>query len=371
MFLKNAWYCAGWDHDLSLGQQGLLAKRIAGQSLVLYRKPDGTAVALEDRCIHRHAPLSLGRKEGDGVRCLYHGMRFGPDGRCTEVPGMQRIPEQAVVRAFPVVERDNWVWVWMGAPEQADPALIEPAVGPSDTGWHLKTGHVRIDSNYRLEIANLADLSHVSWVHGITFGGSEHWSHIRPRHRVTPRGIETDYCVRGTPAPYFARHLFPEEARFDIQVHVKMSVPCNFILSFRVHEAGTATEGPTNGRLVLDTFSGQAITPRDEGSLDYYYSWGCSRATDLPGVTHLMHEANNAAFLEDKAMLEGQYRRLRERPDAPQVDIVHDAGPGKMLWVLDRLLREEAQAAQQADGRDAGLDEHRPEAPAQVAGLAS
>lgn len=342
MFVKNAWYCAGWDKDLSLGRNGLLTRRIAGRSLVLYRTLDGTPVAMDDRCVHRHAPLSLGRKEGDSLRCLYHGMKFASDGRCTEVPGMARIPERAAVRTFPVVERDNWIWVWMGAPEQADPALIEPAIGPSNPGWNLKTGQVRINSNYRLEIANLADLSHVSWVHDLTFGGTERWSEIRPRHTVTARGIDTAYCVRRVPAPQFARHLFPPEALFDIEVRVKMSVPCNFILSFRVHEAGTATEGPPDGQLVLDTFSGQAITPRDEGSLDYYYSWGCSRETDLPGVTNLMHEANNAAFLEDKAMLEGQYQRQLEDPHAPMVDIVHDAGPGKMLWVLDKLLKEEA-----------------------------
>ena len=344
MFVKNAWYCAGWDKDLSLGRDGLLARRIAGESLVLYRRPDATVVAMEDRCCHRHAPLSLGRKEGDSIRCMYHGMKFGPDGRCTEIPGMTRIPEKACVRTYPVTERDNWIWVWMGDPAKADPALICEAIGPGDPAWNLRLGYVRVDTNYRQEIANLADLSHVAWVHSLTLGGSEAWSNVKPRHVLGERGIDTTYCVRRTPAPSFAKHLFPEGALFDIQVHVRMSVPCNFILHFAVHEVGSATEGPTNGRLVLDTFSSQAVTPRDAHSCDYYYSWGCSRATDLPGLTDLMHEANNVAFLEDKAMLEGQYQRMRERPDAPSVDIVHDAGPGKLLWVLDRLLKEEARA---------------------------
>lgn len=342
MFLKNAWYCAGWDKDLSLGRDGLMPKRIAGQSLLLYRKPDATPVAMEDRCCHRNAPLSLGRKEGDSIRCMYHGMKFGPDGRCTEIPGMARIPEKACVRTFPVVERDNWLWVWLGDPQRADPALICEAIGPGDPAWNLKVGHVRVDTDYRQEIANLADLSHVSWVHEHTFAGTDDWSKIRPRHTANARGIDTQYCVRRTRAPNFAQHLFPADALFDIQVHVRLSVPCNFILSFKVHEAGSATEGPTNGRLLLDTFSSQAITPRDAGSVDYYYSWGCSRATDLPGITQLMHEANNQAFLEDKAILEGQYARMQEYADAPTVDIVHDGGPGKMLWILDQLLKDEA-----------------------------
>jgi vanillate O-demethylase monooxygenase subunit len=55
----------------------------------------------------------------------------------------------------------------------------------------------------------------------------------------------------------------------------------------------------------------------------------------------LLKEAIDAAFLEDKAMLEGQHRNLKDRPNHPTMAIVHDAGPGKMLWVLDKMLKAE------------------------------
>lgn len=67
MFVRNAWYCAGWDFMVSQGKNALLARRLAGERVVLYRKPDGAVVALEDRCPHRQAALSLGAKEG--IRC--------------------------------------------------------------------------------------------------------------------------------------------------------------------------------------------------------------------------------------------------------------------------------------------------------------
>lgn len=344
-FLKNAWYCAGWDSDIGIGAKDLVVRKIAGRPILLYRKLDGGIVAMEDRCPHRSAPLSLGRKEQDSIRCMYHGMLFGPDGKCSHVPGMATVPDDARVPSLPVVERDNWVWVWMGDPAKADADLICEAIGPGNPDWILKTNKIQIKTNYRQEIQNLADLSHVSWVHEMTFGGTEDWGYIKPKHNVTPRGIETRYCVRQVPAPAFAKHLFPEDARFDIQVNVRMSVPCNFILSFAVHEAGNATSGPTNGRLLLDTFSSQAVTPRDDDSIDYYFSWGTSKATYIPGIVDLMHTANMEAFLEDKRMLEGQRERMLEFPDAPLVDIVHDAGPGRMLFVLDKLLQEENEAA--------------------------
>jgi vanillate O-demethylase oxygenase-like protein len=83
----------------------------------------------------------------------------------------------------------------------------------------------------------------------------------------------------------------------------------------------------------------------DSSSLPYYYSWGPSRSTDSPGMSDRLHEANVQAFIEDKTMLEAQYQRLKERPDGNEVDIAQDAGGGKMLWVLDKLLKQEALAA--------------------------
>lgn len=348
-FLQNCWYCAGWQADVGLGSRDLVVRQIAGRSILLYRTPQGAIVAMEDRCPHRSAPLSLGRKEGDGIRCMYHGMLFGPDGHCRQVPGMDQIPPGAQALTLAAVEKDGWIWVWLGDREHADPALICEAVGPDDPDWVLKTNSIRIETNYRQEIANLADLSHVSWVHGDTFGGSDDWGFIRPRHKNLPRGIETKYTVRGVPAPTFAKHLFPPESRFDIDVHVTLSVPCNFIMSFRICEAGDATSGPSNGKLLLDTFTSQAVTPRDGGSIDYYFSWGTSKATWFPGIVELMHATNLEAFLEDKRILEGQRARQIQYPDAQQIDIVHDAGPGRMFWVLDKLLeQEEAEKAPRA-----------------------
>lgn len=349
MFLKNAWYCAGWGHEVSQGKDSIIARRIADEALVLYRKPDGAVVAMEDRCPHRQAALSLGRKEGDSLRCMYHGMKFGPDGKCNEIPGQPNIPERACVRVLPVVEKDGWVWVWMGDPEKADPALICFSVGPDDPAWNIKTSQVHVSTNYRLEIANLMDLSHIAWVHDSTFGGTRAYETARPKHTLTPRGVDSEIWLRGVPAPKFAQHLFPPEAKFDLHFHVQFSVPCNFILHFRVFTAGVATEGPSDGQLALDTFSCQAITPCDADSVDYYYSWGASRATDSPGMTDLLKEAIDSAFLEDKATLEAQHRRMKEKPGYKMVDIVHDAGPGKMLWVLDKMLKVEASTESPVD----------------------
>jgi phenylpropionate dioxygenase-like ring-hydroxylating dioxygenase large terminal subunit len=93
MWIRNAWYVAAWTHEIEPGR--IHARTIIDRPLVLYRTADGGIVALEDRCPHRFAPLSQGRLEGDALRCMYHGLKFAPDGRCIEIPGQERIPHSA------------------------------------------------------------------------------------------------------------------------------------------------------------------------------------------------------------------------------------------------------------------------------------
>src|SRR5262245_6738142 len=78
-FPMNAWYAAAWDSEL---RHELLPRTIAGRKVVLYRRRDGNAVALEDACWHRLLPLSMGRLDGDEVVCGYHGLVFDSQGRC-------------------------------------------------------------------------------------------------------------------------------------------------------------------------------------------------------------------------------------------------------------------------------------------------
>lgn len=353
MFVKNAWYCAGWDYHLTQGKDALLARKLAGERVVLYRKPDGGIVAMEDRCCHRQAALSRGQKEGECLRCMYHGIKYGPDGKCVEIPGQEVIPDKARVRTYPVVEKHNWIWVWMGDPEKADEDLICFAVGYDHPDWNIKTSEMHVEASYRLELANLSDLSHLAWVHQKTLGAADEttrdaFTHLNAKHTILDRGLHTEYWVRSVPVNEFMSHLFPPDALFDLHFDINITVPCNWILHFRVFTAGTNTEGESNGQLIADTYTCQSVSPADEKSVEYYFSWGASKQTDFPGLSELLRDTLDEAFLEDARVLEAQQVRVAEKPDHPMVDIVHDAGPGKMLWVLDKLLKKERKEAKKA-----------------------
>ena len=197
MLIRNCWYLAGWGHEF---EAGVPAQRmLVGEAVVLWRKSDGTIVAMEDRCVHRLAPLSLGTIEGDGIRCLYHGLKFAADGQCTDIPGQEKIPSTACVRTFPVVERGGWIWVWMGDPRRADPARIPGVMPLDDQDWIFKTGMIDYQCNYELINDNLLDLCHLTFVHATSFGAGEAWATSRPKIEAIPDGVRSSRWIEDTP----------------------------------------------------------------------------------------------------------------------------------------------------------------------------
>ena len=108
-FVRNCWYVIAWDHEV--GADTLFTRTVLGEPILLYRKTSGAVVALQDRCCHRAAPLSRGRKEGDCVRCGYHGLKFDASGACVEVPGMDGVPPKARVKTYPCVVHRRWIFV--------------------------------------------------------------------------------------------------------------------------------------------------------------------------------------------------------------------------------------------------------------------
>ena len=96
MFLRNYWYVAAYDREITRRPLGRI---ILGEPIVFYRLEDGTPVALEDRCAHRHLPLSMGKLVGDTLQCHYHGLRYDKTGACVRVPGLVCYGQRNVIRS--------------------------------------------------------------------------------------------------------------------------------------------------------------------------------------------------------------------------------------------------------------------------------
>ena len=186
-YVRNAWYVGAWSHEVEPRKP--LALTILGAPITLYRGESGRLVALEDRCVHRLAPLSLGRCEGDRLRCMYHGLLYDPDGAVVEIPGQDQIPPRARVRSYPVVERHSWLWIWMGSAEEADEALIPTAVGLDDPDYILGHGQLDYAAEARLINDNLLDFSHLTFVHAESFQSGPEFADIPGKITPLERGI--------------------------------------------------------------------------------------------------------------------------------------------------------------------------------------
>lgn len=166
-FLRNTWYLAAWSESLKPGE--LLARVLLSRPLVLFRGPEGNVVAMDDRCPHRSAPLSIGKLRDGRLVCGYHGLEFDDHGTCTHNPHPSgKIPAAARVRTYTVVERHSAAWVWTGASELADPDLIPDfsKLDESSTEYNVtRRDHLIMDVPFDLIVDNLLDCSHTSFVH--------------------------------------------------------------------------------------------------------------------------------------------------------------------------------------------------------------
>jgi phenylpropionate dioxygenase-like ring-hydroxylating dioxygenase large terminal subunit len=118
MYLHDNWYVAAFAEEVT---RVPLRRTLLDESVVLYRTEAGGAVALSDVCPHRRAPLHLGRLHGDVIACPYHGLRFDPSGKCVHNPNFNNPAPAIRAKRYPAVERDDMIWLWMGAEENADP----------------------------------------------------------------------------------------------------------------------------------------------------------------------------------------------------------------------------------------------------------
>lgn len=168
--MRNAWYVVAESHELKMSKP--LARRLQGEELVLFRTPQGQAVALPDRCPHRNVRLSRGKIHKGHLQCPYHGWEFDAQGRCVYIPSLdthQRIPAAAHLNPLPLIEQQDLIWVWSGdrlpAPEET------PFVFPhwQEPGWGWGRLQATIPNSVANVIENFIDCCHTGYIHGGLF----------------------------------------------------------------------------------------------------------------------------------------------------------------------------------------------------------
>lgn len=335
--ITNQWYVIASTDEI--GDEPL-ARTVCGEHLVLFRRSDGTPVALRDRCSHRGLPLSLGTVVGDEIQCGYHGLRFDACGTCTWAPNQPVIPSKANIAVYPLLVTGPWVWVWIGDPEAADPAALPALPWLDDPGWAVVHGMEPLAARYGLLVDNLLDLSHETYLHAGYIG--------TPEVAVTP--IDTDVdddrgvvhvsrrMVSVACPPFYADSTgltSPIDRWQDIEYH---PVGC-YILHSRIAPAGLAPEadGSDPGAAHVKVLYG--ITPVDgHNTLDF---WAVCRDFALgdTSVDDYVRSANRDVVLQDVAALEVLETRLAADAEPSEVSLKIDSGGLAARRLINTMAR--------------------------------
>lgn len=309
-FLREAWYMVAWPHEVSA--QTPLARTVLGDDLVLFRTAAGEAVALEDRCAHRLAPLSKGRIEADGIRCMYHGVKFGAAGQCIEIPAQPQGHPNMCVRRYPLVEKDGFLWIWMGVPEKVDPTKIIDAPWAHDPRWVPSQGYLHVHAHMSLVADNLLDFGHLPFVHPNTVGAAQQADFST---QVTPldEGVQSDRWYIDVPASRFHQSVGRFPGNVDAWHCFRWHLPAVMSLDSGSAPTGTGAKDKPHGTRegAIEFHHIAALTPQDDDHTHYFWIHWRNFEVDNPDMTDIVHRNIMAAFAEDQAMVEAQHKAVR------------------------------------------------------------
>ena len=336
-FIRNKWYMAVWSHEIAPGPGGMkpVGRKILGEDIVFYRDSKMQAVALADMCPHRFAPLSYGNISGDNIKCRYHGLEFGSDGKCAVDPSGAKAPLMAV-KKYHVEERDGMIYVWIG-----DEAPSEPA--PDWLAWEdgfgaVLRGTVEVGANYRLMVDNLMDDAHATHLHELLASDG----HIaRPETSIEKLGdkVRVTNDINNTNlAPFFA-----PMRRKPGNVDQRVTITWNPVSAIRIKSTVRDVGADISEEVGVD--SAHVLTPETETSCHYFYSF----ARNANKEDHLFTQKMNGALAhifktEDAWITEAQQRFIGDKDfwDMKPALMPQDKAAVMVRRELDKMIAGES-----------------------------
>lgn len=335
-YVRNAWYVVAWSEEVT--QEKPLARDLLGDSLVMFRTPEGAPVVMDNRCAHRGFPLSAGRTTERGIQCGYHGFEYDGSGSCVRVPGQWRIPPAGRQKTYPVVEAHRWIWAWFGDPTMAETTPIPDTHWMDDPEWDRVT-HTRLfKCSADLIHDNLLDLTHESFLHTSTIGDDAVFE-----NGVT---IEVDGSVVSVdrfmpdcfPSPLFAK--VTNSSRVDRWHTTEFQLPSIHVIHSGVVEPGGRRADGYRFEVL------NAITPAKDGEAWYFYAFCRNFEVGNEEINAVLTDSQGTVLDEDVAALELQ-QQMHDYSDSHVEDVLiaQDAGVAMARRVMDQLLRLEREPA--------------------------
>lgn len=334
--VRNGWYVAAFAKDVT---RVPIARTIVNQPVALYRKEDGAAVAVGGRCPHRHYPLGASSLRADDIVCGYHGISFGPDGRCTGIPAQAFVPRAYRIPTFPLVEHGMWLWIWPGEADRADPGLLPDLdeIGYRGEGMVAEPFYTHeVACRYQLLNDNLLDLTHLAFLHGTSIGTLA--DATTPQETFARPGfISSRRYIRGAEAPESVRTLLGQGGVIDRVSGMDFYLP-------GFHAGISDTSFPADhpdcpGKPIGVGRVFHAVTPATHGSCYYFFGMASLNADGLEKSKEYLRpviEEDIFASVEIEKML----KLAGGRP--PELMIASDRNAVEARRMLQAMMDAEA-----------------------------
>ena len=340
-FIRNHWYASAWRSEIGATP---LARTIVGERIVLFASQEGRVAALQDRCPHRLTPLSMGECVDGALRCGYHGLLFDAAGQCVNVPGQVTVPPGAKVKSYPVRERYGLVWLWMGDAPVDETKL--PRVDKYDhPGWALLgDGYQHHSANYRIEIENLMDPAHTTFLHKQTIGN--------PAAKNVPVQVKRDdrsitafrWLDKSPPSPFDRQSRDFGDALVDRLQSFSFELPCTSFVEICSMPAGL-TKTDENMSLGLRTFSYKFLTPEDERNTHFFWLHLRNHRVGDLAYDQQLRSGLEKTFLEDNAVVSAIQIEQERAGRRQYIALDIDRAPLIALRLIDKMIEQERPSA--------------------------
>ena len=338
-FIKNAWYVAGWSSEFSYD---LKAIKVLEEKIVIFRTSKGRIVALEDCCPHRFLPLSMGKLIDDNIECGYHGLTFNCAGNCIRIPSQKKILKTLKVTTFPVFEKYDIVWIWMGEKSLAKNSEIFDMPQFTESGWETHQGEaLNLNSNYLNVAENLVDPAHVSFVHPTTLGNSS--SEDVPVEFDTSGDVIVAWrWIRNSPPVGFFKEFPGYENNVDRWHYYYLYLPSIAVIDFGSIDSKEKIN-ENKRHLGTQIFAIHFLTPVSKNQTIDRWMHIRNIALGDDFVSEKIDSMFKTAFAEDKNILEAIQNQIDTQHKKNYIHIGIDKGAISYRKRIDELIKYEAE----------------------------
>lgn len=189
------------------------------------------------------------------------------------------------IRAYPLVERGLWAFIWPGDPDKADESLLptEEEIGFSTApDFHARPFYYHhVNGRYQLLNDNLLDLTHLGYLHSGSIGTADDAATPEVRDQ-NARRLSSRRIMRNTPAPPVTRERFGYDGPVDRVSGMDFYYPG---FHAGIGESCVAEGQPQAGRRLNSSRVWHAVTPATRTSTNYFFAMG---SPDREGVEFMV-----------------------------------------------------------------------------------